>query len=211
MSRPTVDTLQNDPQFSLSLELNFNEMTPFVLTNMKGREKVAVLFKALNLATALFLVVYVLWGLTGDHFNGGKVFRQMAAGVLAGSILIIPPHEILHGLAYRILGARQILFGVDFRQFIFYVTADRFPISRNELRFLALTPFFVLNAACITLTTFWFRDWILFSSTLLLCHNLMCIGDFALTSYANKLKGEVYTFDEIEKKKSYFYVLSTNS
>jgi hypothetical protein len=155
--------------------------------------------------------VYVLWGLTGDQFNGGKVFRQMAAGVLAGSILIIPPHEILHGLAYRILGARQILFGVDFRQFIFYVTADRFPISRNELRFLALTPFFVLNAACITLTTFWFRDWILFSSTLLLCHNLMCIGDFALTSYANKLKGEVYTFDEIEKKKSYFYVLSTNS
>lgn len=211
MSRPTVDTLQTDPLFSLNLELDFSEMTPFVLKNIKGREMVAVLFMALNLATVVFIVLYILWGLTGDHFNGGRIFRQMVAGVLAGSIMIIPAHEILHGFAYRLLGARHILFGVDFQQFIFYVTADRFPISKNELRFLAMTPFFVINVACITLTAIWFTDWILFSATLLLCHNLMCIGDFALTSYANKIKGEVYTYDEVEKKKSFFYEISNGS
>jgi hypothetical protein len=208
MSRPTVDTLQKDPHYRLTLELDFSEMTPFVLNNIKGREKVALLFMVLNLLTLVGIALYLLWGLTGDHLSGAKVFWQMLTGVLAGSILIIPPHEILHGLAYRLLGARHIHYGVDFSQFIFYVTADRFPITRNELRFLALTPFMVINTACIALTAIWFTDWILFSATLLLSHNIMCIGDFALTSYANKHTGEVYTYDEIEEKKSYFYELT---
>lgn len=205
MRTPDVDTLKNDPLFRKILEMDFSEMTPFVLNNIRGREMMAVLFMVLNLATLGFIIFYVIWGLTGDRFDGGKVFWQMAAGVLAGSILIIPPHEILHGLAYRLLGARQIRFGVDFQQFIFFVTADRFPISRNELRFLAMTPFAVINAIVITLTATLFSEWALFSATLLLSHNIMCIGDFALTSYANKCTGELYTYDEIENKKSYFY------
>jgi len=205
MRTPDVDTLQNESLYRKILELDFSEMTPFVLNNIKGREKVAVLYMALNLATLAFIIVYVVWGLTWGHFDGGKVFLQMMVGVLAGSILIILPHEILHGLAYRLLGARQIRFGVDFQQFIFFVTADRFPISRNELRFLALTPFAVINAVVITLTATLFTEWTLLSATLLLSHNIMCIGDFALTSYANKCKGELYTYDEIENKKSYFY------
>jgi len=205
MSKPDVDTLQNDPLYRKILELDFSEMTPFVLKNIRGNEKVAVLFMALNLATVIFIVMYVVWGLTWDHFDGRQVIWQMLTGVLAGSILIIPPHEILHGIAYRLLGARKIRFGVDFQQFIFFVTADRFPISRNELRFLALTPFIIINTVCIALTATWFTDWVLFSATLLLSHNIMCIGDFALTSYANRNTGEIYSYDEIENKKSYFY------
>jgi hypothetical protein len=205
MRTPDVDTLQNDPSYRKILELDFSEMTPFVLNNIRRNEKMAVLFMALNLATVIFIVVYVVWGITWDHLDGRKVVLQMLTGVLTGSILIIPPHEILHGIAYRLLGARHIRFGVDFQQFIFFVTADRFPISRNELRFLAMTPFIVINAVCIALTATWLTDWVLFSATLLLSHNIMCIGDFAVTSYANRNTGELYTYDEIEKKKSYFY------
>ncbi len=205
MRTPDVETLQTDPGYRKILELDFSEMAPFVLNNIRRKEKMAVLFLSLNLATVLFIVIYVVWGITWDHLDGRKVFWQMLTGVLAGSILIIPPHEILHGIAYRFLGARRIRFGVDFQQFIFFVTADRFPISRNELRFLAMTPFIVINAACVALTAAWFTDWVLFSATLLLSHNIMCIGDFAVTSYANRNTGELYTYDEIEKKKSYFY------
>jgi hypothetical protein len=68
-----------------------------------------------------------------------------------------------------------------------------------------MTPFIVINAVCIALTATWLTDWVLFSATLLLSHNIMCIGDFAVTSYANRNTGELYTYDEIEKKKSYFY------
>jgi len=211
MRHPDLNTLQNDPSYQKILELDFSNMTPFVLDNIRGREKMAVLFLALNVSTALFILVYLVWGLTWDHFDGRTVFWRMGGGILAGTILIIPPHEILHGLAYRLLGARHIRFGVDMQQFIFFVTADRFPISRNEIRFLAMTPFVTINVLTIGLTALWFPDWTLFSATLLLSHNIMCIGDFALCSYVNKIKGKLYSFDEIEKKKSYFYVRKEDS
>jgi len=206
MSRPDVDTLQNDALYRKILELDFSEMTPFVLNNIGGREKVAVAFMGLNVATALFIVIYVVWGISVDHLDGAKVFWQMLGGALAGSILIIAPHEILHGLAYRLIGARHIRFGADLQQFIFFVTADRFPISRNELRFLAMTPFVMINMVTIVLTATVLREWTLLSATLLLSHNIMCIGDFALTSFVNKQKGEIYSYDEIENKKSFFYM-----
>ena len=205
MSRPDVHTLQNDALYRKILELDFSEMTPFVLNHIGGKERMAVLFMGLNLATAIFILIYILWGLTGGQLDGGRVFWQILGGIFSGSILIIAPHELLHGLAYRILGARRIRFGVDFQQFIFFVTADRFPISRNELRFLALAPFVVINAATIAVTALWFTEWTLLSATLLLSHNIMCIGDFALTSFANKHRGEIWSYDEIENKKSYFY------
>ena len=119
MRTPDVDTLLNDPLYRKILDLDFSEMTPFVLNNIRARETVAVLYMVLYLATLGFIIIYVVWGLTWDHFDGGRVFWQIVAGVLGGSILIIPPHEILHGLAYRLLGARKIRFGVDFQQFIF--------------------------------------------------------------------------------------------
>ena len=206
MSRPDVDTLQNENLYRKILELDFSEMTPFVLNHIGGKEKVAVIFMGMNLATALFILIYIVWALAADQMDGGRVFWQILGGIFSGSILIIAPHELLHGLAYRLLGTRHIRFGVDFQQFIFFVTADRFPISRNELRFLALTPFAVINAAIISVTAIWFTEWTLLSATLLLSHNIMCIGDFALLSFANKHKGEIYSYDEIEKKKSYFYM-----
>lgn len=211
MGRPDVHTLQNDPRYLKILELDFSNMTSFVLDHIRGREKMAVLFLVLNLSMVLFLILYLLWGLTWDRFDGRTVFWRMGAGILAGTILIIPPHEILHGIAYKMLGARRIRFGADFQQFIFFVTADRFPISRNEIRFLAMAPFVIINVLTIGLTVFCFPDWILFSATLLLSHNIMCIGDFALTSYANKVKGKLYSYDEIEKKKSYFYELQEST
>lgn len=205
MSRPDVDSLQNETLYRKILELDFSEMTPFVLNHIGGKEKAARSFLVINLATAIFIVIYIAWGLTTDHLDGGRIFWQILGGIFSGSILIIAPHELLHGLAYRLLGTRHIRFGVDFQQFIFFVTADRFPISRNELYFLALTPFAVINAAIISMTAIWFTEWTLLSATLLLSHNIMCIGDFALLSFANKHKGEIYTYDEIENKKSYFY------
>ena len=134
MRTPDVDTLQNDSLYRKILELDFSEMTPFVLKNIKGREKVAVLYMALNLANFVFIMVYVVWGLTWDHLDGGKIFWQMAVGVLAGSILIILPHEILHGLAYRLLGARQIRFGVDFQQLKNHILCSAMNTQEKFLR-----------------------------------------------------------------------------
>jgi hypothetical protein len=204
--KPDVDKLLTDPRFRKILELDFSNMIPFVISNIRKGGVIPFFYMTVNLVNLLFIVLYPLW-LAGHGFSGSvRIFWQIAAGILAGSILVIPPHELFHGLAYRILGARTIKFGVDLQQFIFYVTADRFPISRGQLGFLAMTPFVLINLGIFIPTVLWIPRMLLFSTSLLLSHNIMCIGDFAMFSYALRQNGNLYTYDDIGKKKSYFYI-----
>jgi hypothetical protein len=159
----------------------------------------------INMLFLIFILLYTVWAVKAGLLNAGKIIWQLFAGILAGSILVIAPHELLHGLAYRVLGAPRIKFGADFQQFIFYVTADRFPISKSQLAFLAMTPFVLINLLVILFTIWWASPYVLFSASLLFCHNIMCIGDFAILSYACSHKGRLFTYDDTENKVSYFF------
>ena len=203
--KPDAETLQGENGYRKILELEFSEMIPFVLSNIRKGGVIPLFYISINVIFFFFIIIYAVWIVKTGSLNAGKILWQIFAGVLAGSILVIPPHEILHGLAYRLLGARKIKFGMDLQQFIFYVTADRFPISKKELAFLAMTPFVLINLGLIALTATWVSQYTLFFASLLLCHNIMCIGDFAIISYAFSQKGELYTFDDTENKKSYFF------
>ena len=203
--KPDAETLQKDPGYRNILELDFSEMIPFVLSNIRKRGVIPLLYMTINAASLLFIIFYAVWSVNSGQLKAGRIFLQIITGIVAGSILVIPPHEMLHGLAYRMLGARKIRFGVDLQQFIFYVTADQFPISRRELAFLALTPFVIINMVIIVVTAGWATQITLLSASLLLSHNIMCIGDFAMVSYAFSQKGEIYTYDDTDKKRSYFF------
>ena len=204
--KPDADTLLTDPRFRKIQELDFSDMIPFVISNIRKGGILPAVYMTVNLFNLLFIFFYTLWMIRNGFSGSIRIFWQIAAGIVAGSLLVIPPHELLHGLAYRILGARTIKFGVDLQQFIFYVTADRFPISRGELGFLAMTPFVLINLGVIIPTVVLVPRILLFSASLLLSHNIMCIGDFAIFNYALRQNGNLYTFDDTGKKKSYFYV-----
>jgi len=203
--RPDAETLENDPGFRKILELDFSEMIPFVLSNIRRPGMIHLFYISLNTISLLFIVFYAVWSVNTGRLNVGGVLLQFFTGMLAGSFLVIPPHELLHGMAYKILGARKIRFGMDLKQFIFYVTADRFTISRRELAFLALTPFVSINAVILSVTAFWATPHLLFSASLLLFHNIMCIGDFAMISYAYNQHGELYTYDDTARKMTLFF------
>jgi len=203
--RPDAETLLNESGYKKILELDFSEIVPFVISNIRKPSLISLFYMLISAGTLLFITFFALWSVRTGPLNTGGVILRILAGILAGSFLVIPPHELLHGLAYRILGARKIRFGVDFQQFIFYVTADRFPISKRELAFLALTPFLVINLLLILFTALWAPQITLVSASLLFSHNLMCIGDVAMISYAYSQGEEVYTYDDIEQKKSYFF------
>jgi hypothetical protein len=202
---PDVQTLNNDPRYRKVLELEFNDMISFVLENIRKRGAISCLFAFLNGATLVFIVLYVAWNLINHQFAWSHVFWQTLMGIFAGSILIIPFHELLHGLAYWIIGARKIIFGADLQQFIFYVTADRYPISRGNLYLLAMTPFVIINTVSLILVIEWFPQYLLFAAWALLSHNIMCIGDFAIVNYALRAKKPLFTYDEPNNKRSYFY------
>lgn len=202
---PDADTLQKDPAYSLIHELEFSEMIPFVLENIRKRGIIPWLYMGINLIFLFLIIICIVGGVRAELLSAWKVIGQLLGGFLAGSILVVLPHELLHGLAYRLLGARKIQFGMDLQQFIFYVSAHRFTISKGQLAFLAMTPFVLINLVLITLTLVWLQQYVIFSATLLFFHNIMCIGDFAVLNYACRHKGDLYTYDDTRSKKSYFF------
>ena len=102
---PDADTLQKDPAYRKILELEFSEMIPFVLTNIRKGGLIPLLYMGINMLFLGFILLYAVWGVRAGELNAGRIIWQLLAGILAGSILVIAPHELLHGLAYRTLGA----------------------------------------------------------------------------------------------------------
>ena len=202
---PDVEVLQNEGLYSQILELDFDDMIPFVLSNIKKKGLMSCLFVAINVIGLFSIGVFSIWSIYTGWIPWFGFLIQLFLGILAGSIIVIPFHELLHGLAYKILGAKKIKFGANLQQFFFFVSADRFLVNRKELYFLALLPFGVLNLALLMVALLWLPQYTILFGYLLLSHNLMCIGDFAITNYVMNEKEEVFTYDEPENKKSYFY------
>jgi len=202
---PDVEQMQNEELYTKILELNFDEMIPFVLSNIRKKGIMSWLFIAVNVIGLSSIGVFSIWDIYTGWIHWSRFIIQLILGILAGSIIVIPFHELLHGLAYIILGAKKIKFGANLQQFFFFVSADRFLVNRKELFFLALLPFGVLNLALMMVALFWLTQYSILFGFLLLSHNLMCIGDFAVTNYVLNEKEEVFTYDEPENKKSFFY------
>lgn len=202
---PDVEQMQNEELYTKILELNFDDMIPFVLSNIKKKGLMSGLFIAVNVIGLFSIGILSIWGIYTGWIPWSRFIMQLVLGILAGSIIVIPFHELLHGLAYKILGAKKIKFGANLQQFFFFVSAERFPVNRKELFFLALLPFGVLNVALLMGALFWFTPYAILVGFLLLSHNLMCIGDFAITNYVLNEKEEVFTYDEPGIKKSFFY------
>lgn len=203
--KPDVETLKTSPAYRLVLELGYQEIVPFVMTQIRKRGLFPFLYAFINLATFLLIILFTVNGLRGQTLSWTSLLLQSLTGIAAGSILIIPVHELLHGLAYRLIGARKIIFGWDPGQLIFYVTANRYPVSGMQVHLLTLTPFIIINLSTVLLTALAFPGGFLFSAVFLISHNTMCIGDFAISGFVSRTEGKVYTYDEPELKKSYFY------
>jgi hypothetical protein len=206
---PGVEELQSGGKYRLVLELDFQDMIPFVLNHIRQRGLMSIIYLVANLVMLAFIPALIIAGrsgLSGPPVTWSVIFRQLVSGIFAGSILIIPLHELIHGLAYKILGSGKIIFGADLQQFIFFVTADRYPVSGIQTCFLALLPFVLINLVFWLITLWLFPGLLLFSCCLLLSHNIMCIGDFAIANYVLRSGNKVYSFDIPEQKKSYFYV-----
>lgn len=202
---PDVDLLNNDDSYQKIMELSFDEMIPFVMSNIRKPGLFSRIYLVLNILTLIALVYWMVNGFLEGWLVWTTLIKQFVVGVFAGSFLVIPIHELFHGLAYKILGAKKIKFGADLQQLIFYVTADRFPVASKELYFLALLPFAAINMVILTVAIIWVPQLIFLLGFFLFAHNIMCIGDFAIVNFAHKETGNVYSYDEIELKKSFFY------
>ncbi|MGZ8709914.1 MAG: DUF3267 domain-containing protein, partial [Thermoanaerobaculia bacterium] len=128
---------------------------------------------------------------------------QFALGFVVMFVIVLPIHEGLHALAYRMAGAREIRWKMIWRYLGAYVVAERFVASRGVFFFVALAPFVVITPVAILLAIV-FPAWSVLWLTVLLWHTAGVSGDWALMNYYwLKRDREIFTWDE--SGRSYFY------
>ncbi len=160
-------------------------------------------------AWPLYVVYTVLGGLLvialalgGGAFVDGRaivsdVLVPFGVGVLA-IILLIVPHELLHGLAFKLLGAPKVTYGADWSKLVFHAAAPGFPIERRGMVLVALAPFVIITTALAIpgVLLGGFYSWVALGA--LLMHTQGCLGDFAMLNFfARAASGYAYvTYDE---------------
>ena len=160
----------------------------------------------------LILVFFILqwaafaYGIAANDMNTVSLLKQFLYGLIISLTIIIPFHELIHALSYFLVGARKIRFGAVLKHFAFYAVAEDFVANRNAFIFLALSPFILVSLLCLAGFIFVHGYASYTYISVLFFHATMCAGDFALLSYfefhGNK---ELYTFDDVKNKISYFY------
>lgn len=193
--------LRDNPRFSLLAQVSHDDLGNF--TNTYYWQKRSWLIWAhyafaLGILGAIARVAFVGRYGVDDWLTG------FGLGVVI-FILLFPIHEGLHGLAYKLLGARDVRFAVSLRQLYAYALAHHFVLGARRFAWVALAPFVVINAALAAgaLTFEPFRFYLLCA---LLIHTTSTSGDFALLNFLwlNRGRGMV-TYDDADERHSYFY------
>lgn len=202
---PKIEELEEGSVYEKVLTLHYGEIAPFVISHL-SRFSMPMAIIWVTTAVSLFLTAWFWPGLrhpAGDP----QIIRGLVAGLLVIPLLMIPVHEALHLIPFRLAGARDIRFGADLRQGIFYVTAHRFVAGRRLFTLVALTPFIAITAVIMIAMVFcpvWWK-WVLAMS--LTVHTTMCAGDVALLGFMFGFRSrEVFTWDDADRKEAYFYV-----
>lgn len=120
-------------------------------------------------------------------------------------LVILPLHEALHALAYRMVGARDIRWDGSWRMLAVWVIAHRFVAGARAFVFVALAPTVVLNAIIIVVAMVW-PALAVYCLFLLLWHHHGASGDWSLMNFIWLHRAEdVWTYDDAETKESFFF------
>ena len=207
MANPTIDELQNSGQYELIARLNHRQIKEFVIGQLSDGGKMITIFMVYQVTLVLVGLFFFTRSIV-LFFNDYRepFYYSLAALVFSFSLLIVI-HELLHGAALKITGARKVNFGGYLKKFIFYAEADRFVLNRKQFVFIALTPLVVIKLiSLVAIVVFLNTPLLYFFIFLVSAHSLFCAGDVGLLSVFYKYPGhEIFTFDVKKEKTSYYY------
>lgn len=207
MPNPTINELRNPERFELIAQVNHQQIKEFVVDRLTSDSKIIriyMYYQILMITVGMFFFTRsIVLAFKGDSV---PLYYSLAALVFCFSVLIVF-HELLHGIALKLAGAKRITFGGYLKKFVFYAEADQFVINRRQFTFIALTPLVVVKlVTLIGIILFFSNPVSYFLIFVMSAHSLFCAGDIGLLTMFYKFKNsEVFTFDVKEEKTSYFY------
>ena len=204
--RHTVEQIKKDSRFQLLDKLHYDDIVEFATEYVRKRTRSMFFYLVLIIIFFILQWSAFLYGIFANDMNTISLLKQFLYGLIISLTIVIPFHELIHALGYFLLGARKIRFGAVLKHFAFYAVADDFVANRNAFIFLALSPFVIVSLLNIAGFVFvqGYASYTYIS--VLFFHATMCAGDFAMLSYFEFHRDkELYTFDDVGKKISYFY------
>lgn len=201
-----VSDLKDEQRFRLIASVDHNNVVPFVFRYIWKKNIVTSLYFGINIIFLAYILQIIFSQMIPGSWGTWTIFRQILLGFIIYPVLLVPFHEGIHGLVYLAIGARNVKFGFDLNQYIFFVTADRFILNRSNFYALAFTPFVIISLLLTAAIIYFPPPYSWGISICLFVHGTMCIGDFALASlFSEYPEKEIYTFDQSSEKISYFY------
>ena len=187
--------------YELQSELQHHEIAVFIQPYIFRKNIASIFYWSFNFCVLAIAICKIFTCSIGIADS----FGYFALG-FCGLIPLIPIHELIHGLFYKLDGATSVQYKANFRKFIFYAMADQYVVNFSSFAILALAPFVIINSLLLTAIIFAPVSLSFLFAGMLFVHTAGCAGDFALISYflENNPKNLV-TYDDIAKGKSYFY------
>jgi hypothetical protein len=206
---PTTEELLNNSDYELINEVEYSNLKPFIFKEIGQKSVLIKLYGILQFIALVFLVGLFSFYTFGFIKNGiyKKELLTILGSVLFSFSLLIPVHELIHAVAFFILGKKDIGFGVQWKKFLFYAESNRQVLNRKEMIIVALAPFLTVLIAGLGCLFFSHSNVVSLSGlVVVLLHFMFCGGDFAIISFFNRNKPfDMYTFDDRSLKKSYFF------
>lgn len=201
--------LIDNPDFELLIRLEHKNAKAFVKEQLRQNSKLTKRYLWYQFSMATLLTALISCGLILWYVKSTLPMLFVVGAFCFSFTLLIVFHELLHGLAFLLMGFRKISFGGDIRKFVFFAQADQQVISRQEFYILALFPLIAINlitVVAIIITIITHSPWFWFWMITMAIHSFFCAGDIGLLSFLNHNRNkEVFTFDSKTEKSSYFY------
>lgn len=203
----TPEDLKNENEFELLTEVSHQKLREFVVSQIRDEKQIIRIYSIYQVIMMVFFIFLLTRSIVFAFRGNFDGLIGIGLSILFSFSVLIVIHELLHALAFWIIGARNISFGFVLKKFIFYALADKQVIQSKAFHFVALTPFVVVKLIGIMgAISFCNEKLIYFFLTLICLHSLFCAGDIAMLSFYKLHQGkEIYNFDNRSEGKTYFY------
>lgn len=164
--------------YKIDVHLKHEELLSFVKRYLYSGSIVTTAYWLFN----LLVLSWAILTMTTNQLSSGKDLNYFCYGISC-FFLVIPIHEGIHALGYKIAGAPQVEVRAQWRKLVFYAIAHRFVVGSKAFIWLAIAPFLCINICLIWVALTFSEAFQVGALGLLLFHSAGCAGDFALINY----------------------------
>jgi Putative zincin peptidase len=212
MRKPSIEELHNPNFFSLVESFKIDEMMLFLMKELGRKPAVFPKSRAPITRKMIRIVLLSLIGAFLGYFIGSQMgklkipFIQILWALGFMILVLLPIHEGIHAIVFKLLGAKKVGFGWTPKTLMVYAYSQKFVMTLKENAIVAIMPFLLISIALLSAIWAIPNYKILFISSMIL-HTYGCLGDFILINYYLKNRDrQMFTYDDLEgENMTYFF------